>query len=351
MSREAFHLLLERYLQGKCTDEEKRIVEELYGMLDKEELEEINPREFNIMEQKLWDRIHLDISVPATASPIALTNHRILSAGRWRGIAAAVAGFVLLSSGYLFFKEEKQVPVFLAASAAFEVKELTNTSERAQKITFEDGSFVVLDANAVVKYPVHFGREAREVTIEGTGFFQISKDASRPFLVYSKEVITKVLGTSFTVRTTSSGNGTEVSVRTGKVMVSPVSGRLAILKGILGTDKGVFLHPNQKAVFSADQKAFEKTLVSNPEPVYTGVDKQEIKEAFSFNDATVAEVIAQLKKAYEIDFIVENAGLYDNTFTGDLSEQSLYNKLDFLCESIKATYEVSGTSIVIKSKK
>ncbi|WP_342332174.1 FecR domain-containing protein [Pedobacter sp. FW305-3-2-15-E-R2A2] len=349
MSREAFHLLLDRYLQGTCTDEEKRIVEELYGMLDKEDLEEINPREINTMEQKLWDRIHVDISTPETASPVFIKHSR-RSSGMWTGIAAAVAGFLLIT-GYVFFKEETRIPTFLAVQSVQGVKECTNTSGKPEKITFEDGSSVILEKNAVVKYPAHFSRDVREVTLEGAGFFQISKDASRPFMVYSKDVITKVLGTSFMIRTSASGKSTEVSVHTGKVQVSPVSGRLAIVKGILGTDKAIFLTPNQKAVFISDQKVFEKTLVSNPEPVMAELRVTEVKDAFAFNDAPLAEVIAQLKKTYEIDFVVESGALYNNTFTGDLSEQSLYNKLDFLCESIKATYEISGTSIIIKSKK
>jgi transmembrane sensor len=343
MSREAFHLLLDRYLQGKCTDEEKRIVEELYGMLDKEDLEEINPREINTMEQKLWDRIHVDISTTEKISPVFVKQRR-LSAGMWTGIAAAVAGFLLIT-GYVFFKEEARIPTFLAVQSVQGVKECTNTSGKPEKITFEDGSSVVLEKNAVVKYPAHFSSDVREVTLEGAGFFQISKDASRPFMVYSKDVITKVLGTSFMIRTSTSGKSTEVSVHTGKVQVSPVSGRLAIVKGI------IFLTPNQKAVFISDQKVFEKTLVSNPEPVTAELRGAEVKEAFAFNDAPLAEVIAQLKKTYEIDFVVENGALYNNTFTGDLSEQSLYNKLDFLCESIKATYEISGTTIIIKNKK
>lgn len=349
MSREAFHLLLDRYLQGTCTDEEKRIVEELYGMLDKEDLDEINLREINTMEQKLWDRIHVDISTPETANPVFVKRSRS-SAGMWTGIAAAVAGFLLIT-GYVFFKEETRIPTFLAVQSVQGVKECTNTSGKPEKITFEDGSSVVLEKNAVIKYPAHFSADLREVTLEGAGFFQISKDASRPFMVYSKDVVTRVLGTSFMIKTGTSGKSTEVSVHTGKVQLSPASGSLAIVKGILGTDKSIFLTPNQKAVFINDQKVFEKMLVSNPEPVTAELRNAEIKDAFAFNDAPLAEVIAQLIKTYEIDFIVENGALYNNTFTGDLSEQSLYNKLDFLCESIKATYEISGTSIIIKSKK
>lgn len=348
MSRAAFHLLLERYLQGNCTEDEKRMVEELYATLDKQDLDEIDLREMNTIEQKLWDRVQIEIASPEESTKYDVPV-RHLSQGMWTSIAAMIAGFLLIT-GYMFFKEEFRQPEFITKSADISSKEWKNRTMKPEKVVFEDGSFVILEANAVVKYPTHFGSEFREVSLEGSGFFQISKDVERPFLVYSKDVVTKVLGTSFTIKSGAQGKETEVSVETGKVMVSPVYGNVKIVKKILGTEHEVLLVPNQRAIFITARNTFEKTLVSNPEPVYLKVDKEDVHEHFSFNDAPITEVIDQLQQAYGIRFKVENRTLYDNTFTGDLSEQSLYNKLDFLCESIKATYEISGTTIVIKNK-
>ena len=53
--------------------------------------------------------------------------------------------------------------------------------------------------------------------LDGEGFFEISKNPSRPFLVYNKNVITRVLVTSFVVKNNPSGSETEVAVKTGKV--------------------------------------------------------------------------------------------------------------------------------------
>lgn len=344
MSREAFHLLLDRYLEGKCTAEEKRVVEEWYGMLDKQELEEINPREITTIEQKLWDRIHTDISIVAAPLP-SIQRSRTW---RWTGIAAAIAGFCLIS-GYLFFKEQVASPQFIQAALSNDIKHQLNLDAKPKKVTFEDGSYVILEANASIKYPIHFLKDKREVVLEGTGFFEISPDASRPFMVYSKELVTKVLGTSFLVTTNSGDAGTEVAVKTGKVAVSPIYRRLDVVADILGSTKEVILTPNQKTIFKAEDHSFEKSLVSNPEPLTTTNNIAD-KELFSFNDAPLAEVVATLKKTYGIDFLIEDKSLMDNTFTGDLTEQNLYHKLDFLCAAVKASYEVSGTTIIIKSK-
>ncbi|WP_316820913.1 FecR family protein [Pedobacter gandavensis] len=344
MSREAFHLLLDRYLEGKCTTEEKRVVEEWYAMLDKQELEDISSREINAIEQKLWDRIHTDISI----SPEHLPEIRNSKIWRWTAVAAAITGFCLIT-GYLFLKEKVASPQFITASISNEIKQQVNLDGKPKKVVFDDGSFVVLEANASIKYPAHFLSDKREVVLEGTGFFQIMTDASRPFLVYSKDVVTKVLGTSFSVSNPTGEKGTEVVVKTGKVAVSPICSRLALVENILGHHKEIILSPNQKTVFKADDHSFRQSLVSNPEPIIP-TNQTEVKELFSFNDATLAEVIASLKKTYGIEFQIADSALLDDTFTGDLTEQNLYSKLDFLCAAVKASYEISGTTIIIKSK-
>ncbi|MBC8984289.1 hypothetical protein H9X96_00710 [Pedobacter sp. N36a] len=134
MSREAFHLLLDRYLEGKCTAEEKRVVEEWYGILDKEDLEEINPREITTLEQKLWDRIHTDISEVDEPFPKIPRSRTWL----WSGVAAAIIGFCLIT-GHLFFKEQVASPQFMTAALSNEIKKQQNLGQQAQKVIFEDG--------------------------------------------------------------------------------------------------------------------------------------------------------------------------------------------------------------------
>lgn len=348
MSREAFHLLLERYLQGECTEEEKRMVEELYGMLDKRDLDEIDFREINTIEQKLWDRIHVEIST--TEVPVVSTERpeRRFVIGTLVRIAAVVTGLLIIT-GYLFFKTTPHQPDFLDAPTGTS-KIYTNNSKEAESYTLEDGSLVVLQPKSQLRVPVPFNKVKREVALSGTAFFDVQKDASRPFLVYSKDLITTVVGTSFCIKADKNGKETEVIVKTGKVIVAPLAERSNLSKKLFGGTNPVVLTANLKTVFSADEKDFETALVSSPEPVYAKEQKAELKHEFSFNDAPVAEVIKTLHDAYGIRFVVKDRALYNNTFTGDLSEQTLYNRLDFLCQSIHAAYEISGTSIVIKSK-
>lgn len=350
MSREAFHLLLEKYLENRCTDEEKEIVEKWYGMLDKHDMEDIAPTQANALEQKLWDRIHEDALMEEDEIPVRKLKPRFKFSKTAITVAAAVmAGFVIITA-YMFFNLGSKKPEFITVAAANDINSIRNNTTKPMAISLEDGSTVTLQPKSLLKYPKHFSTTVREVSLEGEGFFEISKNPSRPFLVYNSNVITRVVGTSFIVKTNSKANETEVTVKTGKVIVSPNSGSLSFkMDGLLKSDKGVVLTPNQKTVYNASENTFATTLVDKPLPIAKS-NKQAVKENYSFNDARVADVLSQLQQSYGIEFIVEDKELYNYTFTGDLSEQNLYNQLDFLCESIQATYQVKETKIIIKEK-
>nr|WP_121273545.1 FecR family protein [Pedobacter schmidteae] len=351
MSREAFHLLLEKYLQNRCTDEEKEIVEKWYGLLDKQEGKAPAATEINELEQKLWDRINEDVVADEPEKVVHPTQPAIKRFPVFRVAAAAViAGFVLIA-GYQFFLAENNKSDFIVPANASLVKQYKNNGLKPVEIKLEDGSQVVLQPKATLKYPEHFLKDRREVTLEGEGFFQISKNPSRPFLVYNRNVVTRVLGTSFTVKAGSDVYETEVIVRTGKVVVSPsTEGGGFDARNPLSPTNGVVLTPNQKTVYNAAKNTFATSLVEQPIPIDLDKDRTAVKDDCSFNDTPVAEVLDQLQKTYGIAFVVEDKELYNYTFTGDLSGQNLYNQLDFLCESIKARYQIKGTKIIISVK-
>lgn len=347
MSREAFHLLLERYLEDRCTDEEKEIVKKWYGMLDKQDIQDGGTAEINALEEKLWEKIHHEAIPVNKAITQAEVKPVVKLSGMFRYAAVAVVTGLILTAGYLFFVNSNSKPEFKAFLASNDIKQYINTDHIPVTLKLEDGSSVTLQPKAILKYPVHFSNSIREVSLEGEGFFEISKNPQRPFLVYNKNVVTRVVGTSFIIKTNDSK--TEVIVKTGKVIVSPNSSKFNI-KDLLKSEDGVILTPNQKTVYNATDNTFATTLVDRPLSIDLKAPKALVKESYVFNETPVADVLSLLQKSYGIEFIVENKELYNYTFTGDLSEQDLYSQLDFLCESIKASYSIKGTKIIISAK-
>lgn len=90
---------------------------------------------------------------------------------------------------------------------------------KRSQLILEDGSKVWVNADSRVVYPVAFDAKQREIYIEGEVFLDVTKDAQRPFIVKTKDMNIKVLGTSFNVRSLQHGKTKEVTLVTGKVVV------------------------------------------------------------------------------------------------------------------------------------
>lgn len=70
---------------------------------------------------------------------------------------------------------------------------------REYNIDLPDGTRVWLGANSLLKFPSEFAKEAREVYIEGEGYFNVAHDKNSPFIVKTHNINTKVFGTEFIV--------------------------------------------------------------------------------------------------------------------------------------------------------
>src|SRR5690606_22634757 len=107
------------------------------------------------------------------------------------------------------------------AESTFTTK--TNTSGHPMEIILADQSKIILENESRIRYPQDFaGNDFREIHLSGNAFFDVSKDASRPFLVYSNGIVTKVLGTSFRIHAPKSDDERSiVEVVSGVVAVYP----------------------------------------------------------------------------------------------------------------------------------
>lgn len=91
------------------------------------------------------------------------------------------------------------------------------------KVVLCDGTEVWLNANSNFVYPTAFIGNERIVTLEGEAYFKVTKDPKRPFIVKTKNIQTRVLGTEFNIRSYSPED-THVVLINGKVEVSNTKG-------------------------------------------------------------------------------------------------------------------------------
>jgi transmembrane sensor len=222
-----------------------------------------------------------------------------------------------------------------------------NETKDPLTIELEDGSIIVLKPGSTLQYPRHFSPDKREVYLEGEAFFQVTKNVKRPFFVYSKKLTTHVIGTSFTIKTDDKNKRVEVAVKTGKVEVYEKRVREDAKK----KNNGVILLPNQKVVYHESNGQFVASLVDEPLPLPNNNSSEQAEVTYLYQStAPLSEVLQSLQNIYGIEMIVENENLYKCLFTGDISKQNLYTKLDIICKTVNASYELIGTKIIIRGK-
>ena len=102
MDRKAFRQLLKRYLDNSCTDEERRVVEQWYELLDRGN-PELSDLEINEVEDRLWNKIQS--GTVHTDSDGSMKTRKIVW---WKYAAAASVVAAVLTVSVIGFQNKKK---------------------------------------------------------------------------------------------------------------------------------------------------------------------------------------------------------------------------------------------------
>ncbi|MDQ6477460.1 FecR domain-containing protein [Dyadobacter sp. LHD-138] len=266
------------------------------------------------------------------------------------GWMAAASVIVLMAIGLVFYKYDNSKSLFTENQRQFsqnnEIVEVLNSSEEARYVQLPDGSSVVLQKNSRISYTRQFGPNNRVVILSGEAFFEVTKDAGRPFFVYANELVTKVLGTSFSIKADESGGNVLVAVKTGKVSVFSNSDKHADDYKNSSKLSALLLTPNQQASFERSKLLLTRTLAKGSALLKIPIENQ----SFIYQETPISEVFASLEKAYGIDITFNEQVMAHCSITATLGDEPLENKLKWICTILEATYEVSDNKITITGK-
>ncbi len=221
------------------------------------------------------------------------------------------------------------------------LSEVVNREIIPLTVSLDDGSTVVLQKDSRLSFSKPFGMSGRKVFLSGEAFFDVARDSLKPFIVYSGEIVTEVLGTSFSVRAFEKDNEVEVNVKTGKVSVF----RQDPGKETRVRRSAVVLAPNQKVVFSRKDEHFDKRLVDNPLPI------RELSEypRQRFEDISVPDLLKLLEDRYGVQFVYDRGLLERCVITTTLNDEPMFDNLELICRTIGASYREEDAYIIIES--
>jgi hypothetical protein len=92
-------------------------------------------------------------------------------------------------------------------------------------LTFAEGSRMWVNAGTRVVYPAVFGKEQREIYVDGEAYIEVSPASGCPFVVRTKELSVEALGTSFNVMAYENDTVRNIVLVSGAVKIHPGAGR------------------------------------------------------------------------------------------------------------------------------
>jgi ferric-dicitrate binding protein FerR (iron transport regulator) len=181
-----------------------------------------------------------------------------------------------------------------------------------------------MNKNSVLNYPDRFTGGTREISLKGEAFFDVAHDKSKPFMIHVNDVVVKVVGTSFNIKTT--GPNTEVIVETGVVQV--------IQQEIV-----VKLKPKEKA--SVQSGRLQKG--SSQDELYNYYRTQK----FVANKTPLWRLVDVLNEAYHANIVIDNKKLANRTITTTFKADSLDGILEVISKTLGDVKVVKKPHLII----
>ena len=202
------------------------------------------------------------------------------------------------------------------------------------KIILPDGTIAWLNSGSTLKYSNLYGKKNREVLLSGEGYFEVTKDKSKPFFVHTNNIQVKVLGTVFNVRSYMNDRTVEVNLLEGKVDVSMLDNN---------SSKKLILIPNEKMIYNKNTKTMYSCKADAAKSAQWTIGK------LCFVNSSLKDISKDLERKYNVKIILESDRVKNEIFSGSLDlNQPLKFILDYLDVDKKLTKTYNGQTVSIK---
>lgn len=241
-------------------------------------------------------------------------------------VAAVILIPLMLSFGVYFYTKRSTIADLAKSHYTIE----TSSGERTH-LTLPDGTRVMVSANTTFTYPATFGKDNRKVSLSGEAYFDVTHNADLPFIVKSKKMNIKVLGTKFNIYAYPNENYFEASLVEGKIQAYST-----------GTKKTIMtLLPNEKVRYHYASETFEKTSTDlKVETAWTRGD-------LYFQSETLLSILPKLERYYGVKFDIDGQ-LPSQMLTTSYHETDINEILRNLSVHFRLSYSKNGNVVHLK---
>lgn len=194
-------------------------------------------------------------------------------------------------------------------------------------VTLPDSSKMWLNSESRVHYPIAFAENSRTIEVTGNAYFDVVKDASRPFEVITGGIKTTALGTQFEVD----------NYDNQRCFVALVEGSVSVEDG----RQKVIIEPNTKIESRFGVDEFIKSTFNSQQ---CGLWRDNI---LSINNETIVSIIEKLNRWHNVEIINRTKGVDGIFFTGKLDDGTIEEHLTIISRNIKLKFVKEGEKIII----
>jgi len=243
---------------------------------------------------------------------------------------------VLVVMGVVLFEWNANIFSIQENKVADTIEILTRKGVKKQ-ITLPDGTKVWLNADSKLSYNNSMNDDdIRSVSLEGEAYFDVVKDANRPFFIKTEEISIKVLGTAFNVKAYPDDEKTETTLIRGAIELV-VNER---------PDEKFMLKPSEKLEVTKHKMVGREKMINNSDSSNIAPsnnitltignlskinidDREYIQETLwidnklVFRDETLEEIIPKLERWYNLDIEITDIKLNNYRYTGTIAHESI----------------------------
>lgn len=378
MKLSEIQILIDKYLLGTATPEEKNAVEQWYENVDGAE-GSFTENKLNNLKEEMRDAIFSQLPVQTVIRPL-FSYIRWVAAVLIAGLGAglyyynttppeqidtakiipndippggnkatltlsdgttvilddAAHGQVASQGNAVVRKSEDGMVTYNAGKPAdvntLSYNAITTPRGGKYRIALADGTRVWLNAATSIRYPVAFSGGERRVELSGEAYFEVAKNPAMPFRVVSSSQVIEVLGTHFNINAYPEEGQTSSTLLEGSIKV-------------VSAAQSATLKPGQQSVISAT------TIADNPIQINDHVNTEEViawkNDLFQFEYADIKTIMNQIGRWYDVDVVYEGKIPSDH-YKGKVPRNARLSQALKILEESGINFKIEGKKIIVK---
>lgn len=262
---------------------------------------------------------------------------------------------IVLSTGIVYFITQKSEP----ESPTEAISSIVTRNGNRTKIVLPDGSQVWLNAGSNLDYNnSDFNKNLREVTLNGEAYFDVTKNADKPFIIHTKKMDIKVIGTAFNVRSYSNEKVAEASLIRGSIEVTLKDRK----------NRKIILEPNEKISIATDEA---EQATSNPGKTIAAKNNAQTILPFAidelkpipkdniigeiawtqnklyFESESLENIGVMIERWFGKKIVIQNEPLKKVRYTGNFENETIDDVLTYLKLSRPFNFKIEKDTVII----